>query len=95
MKTQHCSSIWQIELRLNRQNLAISAGVEKSGLRIGHGLAIAQPGALNAEFDGLGVDALGSGALLVDIAFTVKLVADARADAGGDLAIQPPLGHCS
>jgi len=76
VKTQHCSSIWQIELRLNRQNLAISAGVEKSGLRIGHGLAIAQPGALDAEFDGLGVDALGSGALLVDvlvdIAFTTS-----------------------
>jgi len=46
------------------------------GVLIGHGLAIAQPGALDAEFDGLGVDALGSGALLVDvlvdIAFTTS-----------------------
>ena len=66
------------------------------GVLVGDGLAVAQPGALDAEFLGLGVDALGGGALLVDVlvdvAVAVDQVADARADAGGhggDAALGP------
>lgn len=54
---------------------------------IGDGKPVAQFGTLNAEFDGLGVDALGGGALLVDllvgVAVAVELVADTCSDAGG------------
>ena len=62
------------------------------------GLTIAQPGALNAQRLGLGVDALGGRTLLVDIlvdrALAVELMANARPDAGGqrgDAAFGPVL----
>ena len=68
------------------------------GVLVGDGLAVAQPGALDAEFLGLGVDALGGGALLVDFfedgVVAVELVADACANAGGqggDAALGPVL----
>ena len=57
------------------------------GVLIGYGPTIAQSGALNTQFFGLGVDALGSSALLVDSleegTVAVELIADASADAGG------------
>ncbi len=57
------------------------------GILVGNGLAVAQPGALDAKLLGLGVDALGGGTLvvdfLVDVAIAVDLVAGARADTGG------------
>ena len=66
------------------------------GVLVGDGPTVAQFGALDAGFDGLGVDALGGGALLVDIlvdlAFAVELVANASADTGGqrsDTALGP------
>jgi hypothetical protein len=46
---------------------------------VGDRLPVAQPGPLDAQFNGLAVDAFGGGALLVDVfvglAFPVKLVA--------------------
>ena len=36
------------------------------GILVGDGLGVAQLGALDAEFDGLAVDAFGGGALFVD-----------------------------
>ena len=57
------------------------------GILVGDGLAVAQPGPLDTEFLGLGVDALGGRTLvvdgLVDVAIAVDLVADARADTSG------------
>jgi hypothetical protein len=58
------------------------------GVAIGNRVAIAQLGAFDTEFDGLGIDPFGSSPLLVglfvELAITVKLVADTSADAGGD-----------
>ena len=63
---------------------------------VGDGLTVTQPGALDAQFFSLGVDALGGGALLVDVlvdgTVAVDLVADASPDAGGqggDAALGP------
>lgn len=57
------------------------------GVLVGDGLAVAQPGTLDAQFLGLAVDALGGGPLLVDClvygAVAVELIANAGADAGG------------
>jgi hypothetical protein len=53
------------------------------GVLIGDSVTIAQPGTLNAEFFGLGVDALGGGALFVDALVDFALVADANLNAGG------------
>ena len=57
------------------------------GVEIGNGVAVAEVGAFDAEGDGLAVDALDGGALLVDIlvslALAVEGVAQASADAGG------------
>jgi hypothetical protein len=54
---------------------------------IGDGVAVAQLGPLDTQLDSLGVDALGGGALLVDLlldrTFAVELMAGASADAGG------------
>ena len=58
------------------------------GVVIGDGSAIAQFGALDAEVDSLAINALGGGALFVDLlvfrAMAVELIADARATAGGE-----------
>lgn len=55
---------------------------------VGNGLPVAQFGALDAQFDGLAVDAFVRRALLVDLlvsfSLAVELVADASANAGGD-----------
>jgi hypothetical protein len=79
------------------QGVQVDQDVDE-GVEVGDGLAIAQPGALDAEFLGLGIDALGSRALvvdfLVDVAVTIDLVADTCADAGchrSDAALGPVL----
>jgi len=55
---------------------------------VSDGLSIAEFGAFDTEFLGLGIDAFSGGALFVDlfVRFTVavKLVADASADTGGE-----------
>ena len=57
------------------------------GVLIGDGPTIAQSGALNTQFFGLGVDTFSGSALLVDCleegTIAVDLIADASADAGG------------
>ena len=58
------------------------------GVLVGDGVAVAQLRALDPEFHRLAVDAFGGSALLVDLfvgfAFSVKLVAQLGAWAGGD-----------
>ena len=68
------------------------------GVEVGDGLAITQPGALNAQFDGLTVDPLGGGALFVELlvgrAGAVEFVAGACSWAegqGGDAAALGPV----
>ena len=54
---------------------------------IGNGLAVAEVRTLNAQIDGLRVDAFGGGSLLVDLlilrALTIQLIAQASPDADG------------
>ena len=54
---------------------------------VGDGLTVAELGPFDAEFFGLGVDAFGGGALLVDllvgVAVAVELLEYTRHDAGG------------
>ena len=59
------------------------------GVEVGDGASVADVRVLNAESDGLGVDALDGGALVVDalveVAVTVEGVTQASADAGRHL----------
>ena len=58
------------------------------GVEMGDGLTIADLGPLDTEFDRLTVDALGGGALAIEVfvglAIAVELMADASAGTGGE-----------
>jgi len=77
------------------QGAQVDQDIDQGGL-VGDGLAIAQSGPFNAQFDGLSVDPLGGGALLVDLfvslTVAVELVAQASADTGGDSGGTAALG---
>jgi len=68
------------------QSTEIDQNIDE-GVLIGDGPTIAQSGALNTQFFGLGVDTFSGSALLVDFleegTIAVDLIADASADAGG------------
>ena len=72
------------------QRAKVDQGVDQC-VEVGDGRAIAQLGALDAEVDGLSIDALGGGALFVDLlvglTVAVKLVTDACANAGGERGV--------
>ena len=77
------------------QAAQIDEGVDQ-GVEVSDGLPVAEMRALNAQGDGLTVDAFAGGALAVGlpigVAAAVELVADASADAGGHGGRAAPFG---